>query len=185
MKKRIICILLFFCITLTYTFSNKYVDLVEDKALGFSFTNAFNDDYMVLGLSYQQWFSNGLGFQVVAGGGDAKYNIDPFYCAEIELQKMFYAYKLDNLTTTLYGWLNTGYCSYLDYAGYEYDSKTDNYYTKKETLSVIGLGLGFGVDFILSNNFSLPVKIGYITSYSSVDDYMMNVSLNLGIRYRF
>lgn len=184
MKKRIIFILLFLCITLTYTFSNKYVDLVEDKALGFSFTNAFNDDYMVLGLSYQQWFSNGLGFQVVAGGGDAKYGTDPYYCAELELQKMFYAYKLDNLTTTLYGWLNTGYCSYLDY-DYLYNEEVDEYSSIEETLNVVGFGLGFGVDFILSNNFSVPIKVGYIGSYSNKENLLIEVSLNLGFRYRF
>ena len=97
---------------------------------------------------------------------------------------MFYAYKLDSWTTVLYGWLNTGYCNYLS-CDYEYDPEIYEYRRTEETLSAIGFGLGFGVDFILSNNFSLPIKVGYIGSYSNKENFLMDVSLNFGFRYRF
>ena len=157
MKKMIFFLILillsFFC------FASEEEKKIPNQALGI--TSSF-------GLSYQQWFNNGMGFQL-AGYINTPDDYIRF-TSYLELQKKLHTIYNKNNTVVLFAWLGTG-CMKQFY--------TDDI---SGTFPILA-GLGFGFDFICFEHLSFPVKLGYFGKVTK--DIEIDFYLNYGIQYRF
>lgn len=126
--------------------------------------------YVNAGISYQHWFNRGLGYQITIGTQIDKNSVDVF-SGMIDLQKMFFSnyFQKTNVTTLLFGWASVGYTA----EGFIHQEYTDS----------LAVGAGFGIDIIISERISLPLKIGCMAAFSATTD--VGFSLGLGYKYRF
>lgn len=187
MKKKKLAILFLVLLPLAFASAEDSFDFVNDKSLGFSSMMTY-DVYNCWGISYQQWFKYGIGLQVTAGGGFAEYNMDNLFCAQLELQKMFFAHKFkrSEISTILFGWLAGGFTCYEDdFYDYEYDEAGDvsSSVLYENFVTAFGFGLGLGVDVVFSDYISLPISMGFMGSYS--DKLKVHFAFGSGLRYRF
>ena len=144
---------------------------VPNKAIGFSYTSG-TKEFMNMGISYQQWFDNSLGFSGTIGGAfqkDSEIAITTLF----DLQKKFLTnhFPKSDITTILFGWFSGGYT-------YEW-YKGDNEYSN----SAYAAGLGIGFDVIISNHISVPIKVGFMGSYG--EKPLVDFTWGAGFCYRF
>ena len=78
---------------------------VPNNAIGFSYTSG-TEEFMNMGITYQQWFDNSLGFSCTIGGTfqkDSEIAITTLF----DLQKKFLTnyFQKSDITTILFGWM--------------------------------------------------------------------------------
>ena len=143
MKKMIFFLLL---TTLSFCcFAKEEETKVPNHALGLTLN---------FGLSYQQWFNNGFGFQL-AGYINTPDDYIRF-TSYLELQKKLHTIYNKNNSIVLFAWLGTGCMKQFS---------TDDI---SGTFPILA-GLGFGLDFICFDHISFPVKLGYFGKVSKQD----------------
>ena len=142
-------------------------------------------DYLNYGLSYQQWFNNGLGFQTtLASWFEESSSLGVLACADIQKQFVKNTFLNNKITTILFGWASLGVAfqkyksSHMDFEIME--TVTDDFFT---TSLVYGFSVGFGIEAIFSDHISIPLRIGSTASVS--EEFQAGFSFALGYKYRF
>ena len=148
---------------------------VPNNAIGFSYTSG-TEEFMNMGITYQQWFDNSLGFSCTIGGTfqkDSEIAITTLF----DLQKKFLTnyFQKSDITTILFGWIS---------GGYTYDKIEANYSDHEDYLAyAYAAGLGIGFDIIVSNHISVPIKVGFMGSYG--EKPLVDFTFGTGFCYRF
>ncbi len=148
---------------------------VPNKAIGFSYTSG-TEEFMNMGITYQQWFDNSLGFCGTIGGAfqkDSEIAITTLF----DLQKKFLTnyFQKSDITTVLFGWVSGGYIyNKIDRSDPEEEDFIDYAYAA---------GLGIGFDTIISNHISVPIKVGFMSSYGK--SFLVDFTFGAGFCYRF
>ncbi len=180
MKKLFIIFALFFIVFSSQIFAEE--NLKEEycsSAVGFNQQFNLSGAY-TMGLTYQHYFDNYWGIQASLG---AIVNNNVFYSADLQLQRLFFVDSfLDTKETSLFGWANVGIAS-VEKPHYTRDSDgliIDTTYTVTPALLV---GAGFGIEFVLFDHVSIPLKIGVTSQF--ITDPGVGLSLGYGILYRF
>ena len=128
------------------------------------------------GLHYQRWF-NRFGVQFTAGGmynPEATFETTLDYSALLDGLWTVYGNTFSNfLSGRLYLWGEIGHHGFLP-AKYNYDEKTGSQTIKTDPFAANGIaGFGIGIETILFEHFSFPVKP------------VLAFSVGGGIRYRY
>ena len=135
-----------------------------------------------IGLTYQNYFDNNWGIQASLG---AIVDTNVYYSADLQFQRLFFVDSfLNSRKTSLFGWANVGiasiesgyYISYDEEDGYYYD-----YYS--EVTPALLVGAGFGIEFVLFDHVSIPLKFGVTSQF--ITDPGVGLSFGYGILYRF
>ena len=187
---KVIAIILFFSFPTTFVFAEETTDL-EVTAYE-KYTQAIGFQYGEIsgwGLSYQAWM-NKIGLQVTAGiiyNPDANdWQTELNYSVGLEMQFRVYG---DDFSKWLSGqlYLFTG----INHGGFienEYDWEFPG--DDGKYIPLISGGIGFGIELILFQHFSIPFGVGYGLIWEGRDRaFVRQISVKLcpevGIRYRY
>ena len=133
-----------------------------------------------MGLTYQHYFDNYWGIQASLG---AIVNNNVFYSADLQLQRLFFVDSfLDTKETSFFGWANVGIAS-VEQAHYTKDEKGNYLDTTYTVTPALLVGAGVGIEFVLFDHLSIPIKFGVTTQF--ITDTGVGLSLGYGILYRF
>jgi hypothetical protein len=85
----------------------------------------------------------------------------------------------------LFGWISGGFIhsSVLKHDYIDGDSENPQSIEVLENMNIFSIGAGFGVDVIISDHISYPIKIGFTGVMA--DKMSVNLTFGTGIRYRF
>lgn len=180
MKKFLFIFALFFIVFSSQIFAEE--NLKEEycsSAVGFNQQFNLSGAY-TMGLTYQNYFDNNWGIQASLG---AIVNETVYYSADIQLQRLFLVNNfLNKRKTSLFGWANVGIAS-VEKAHYNEDEK-GNWLPPTYTVTpALLVGAGFGIEFVLFDHVSIPLKIGVTSQF--ITDPGVGLSLGYGILYRF
>jgi len=171
MKKIFLCALIF-CVVLSFGFAeDNGKDEYFPTAIGFN-SHASMGGAQSMGLTYQHWFKNDLGYQFSFG---AIMDYDFVYALDVQLQKLLFVHKQQGKgLTSLFAWGGVGVSST--------DVNTGDFY-EYEVKPAILASAGLGIEFIYYNHLSIPLKFGVTGQF--LNNPSVAVSFGCGILYRF
>ena len=180
MKKFFIIFALIFIVFSSQIFAEE--NLKEEycsSAVGFNQQFNLSGAY-TMGLTYQNYFDNNCGIQASLG---AIVNETVYYSADIQLQRLFLVNNfLNKRKTSLFGWANIGIT--VDEKAHtirdEDGTPLETTFTDSPALLV---GAGFGIEFVLFDHVSIPLKFGVTSQF--ITNPGVGLSLGYGILYRF
>ena len=182
--KKLLLLFLVLMVSCNCLFAESQNGDVPSKAIGVAFETG-PEYFMHLGLSYQQWFNNGIGFQGTLGGLWTPK--EGFISTLVDFQKKFVSHYFEkrDITTLLFGWISGGFIhsSVLKHDYIDGDSENPQSIEVLENMNIFSIGAGFGVDVIISDHISYPIKIGFTGVMA--DKMSVNLTFGTGIRYRF
>ncbi len=173
MKKIFLCALIF-TVVLSFGFAE---DNAKDEyfptAIGFNF-HASTGGAQSMGLTYQHWFKNDLGYQFTFG---AIMDYDFVYSGDLQLQKLLFVHKQQGKgLTSLFAWGGVGVSSTDVY------SDTGDIFATTTKPAILA-SAGLGIEFIYFNHLSIPLKFGVTGQF--LNNPSVAVSFGCGILYRF
>ena len=192
MKKKTIFMFLVFALASSLVCAQTNEQDIYNHSLGFIYKYDSNVESMLGGIAYQHWFDNGIGLQ---GTVAANYIHSADYFLSLDMEVSFQLYKKTfeskhypnprSISTVLYTWLS---CGYLQYPTREYydgliGGSSDIEY-RETTVKALCPGLGFGLELIFFEHFSIPFAIGFL---ANIDEGKIssNFAYSSGFRYRF
>lgn len=153
-----------------------------DKSVGIYGLIGFDSEPETGGIHFQQWFDNGIGYQVQGyiyysqngGSNPAEYT----YNVSAELNLKLYETPMGNRSATiLYAWFLGGHKGFAENRYIDGDYKSSGY------LCDFTLGLGFGFDIMFMNHISIPIEFGFAGEFPNAPN--AGFVIGTGIRYRF
>ena len=149
----------------------------------------------VMGIQYQRWCTDRLGFQTTGyifyekakwDGDNNEFNAS--LSGELQL-KLFETPFGKRSGSVLYAWFLGGYHGFtkekwIDPVGnYEDADYVPGYYSNDGYHSNAILGLGFGFDIMFLNHVSIPIQFGFSGEFPN--DTSAGFCVGAGVRYRF
>ncbi len=149
----------------------------------------------VMGIQYQRWCTERLGFQTTGyifyekakwEGDNSEFNAS--LSGELQL-KLFETPFGKRSGSILYAWFLGGYHGFtkqqwVDAVGtYEDATYQPGYWQDGKYYSNAILGLGFGFDIMFLNHISIPIQFGFAGEFPN--DMNAGFCVGAGVRYRF